>query len=200
MRQLRLEMLGLETAAGVATERAHKQPFGLVVFDVIVALTSAPAVGLAQFGPSAGGVNGAAKLFRIDEGFDHFHRMSVAGLPILAQPVQGQPQHARSQIGHREVRQEQKAGVVGHQAQTAAALFFGPTDPFIPVLEVLGRRAENQHRHPLANRIPCHVVEALAHRTQTSQIMVLTEQFVNARYLGGGGEFNADLVQELLLG
>jgi hypothetical protein len=29
--------------------------------------------------------------------------------------------------------------------------------------------------------------------------MVLTEQLVDARYLDGGGEFNADLVQELLL-
>lgn len=193
-------MLGLETAAGVAPERAHKQAFGLVVFGIIVALTSAPAIGLAQFGPSAGGVNGAAELFWIDECFDHFHRMAVAGLPILAEPRQGQTQHARAQIGHREVRQQQKAGVAGHQTETAAALFVRPTDPLIPMLEVLGRRVENQHGHPMLGGILGEVVKALAHRTQTAQIMVLTEQFVNFRYLGGGGEFHADLVQELLLG
>jgi hypothetical protein len=30
--------------------------------------------------------------------------------------------------------------------------------------------------------------------------MVLTEQLADSWYLGGGGEFNADLSQELLLG
>jgi hypothetical protein len=84
--------------------------------------------------------------------------------------------------------------------QTAAALFLGPTDPLIPMLQVLGRRVENQHRHPLVSSIPCNVVKALAHRTQTSQIMVLAEQLVDPRYLGGNGDFNADLLQELLLG
>jgi hypothetical protein len=68
------------------------------------------------------------------------------------------------------------------------------------MLEVLGRRAENQHGHPLASRIPCDVVKAFAHRTQTSQVMVLIEQFVDLGCLSGDGEFNANLVQELLLG
>jgi hypothetical protein len=172
-------MLGLEAAAGVAPERAHEQSFGLVVFDIIIALTSAPAIGLAQFGPAAGGVNGAAELGWIHEGFDHFHRMAVARLPVLSEPLQGQPQHARAQIGHRELRQQQKAGVVGHQAQTAAALFFGPTDPLIPMLQVFGRRAENQHGHPLARRIPGDVIKAFAHRAQTAQVMMLTKQLVD---------------------
>jgi hypothetical protein len=126
--------------------------------------------------------------------------MAVARLPILAQPGQRQPQHARAQIGHGAVRQQQKAGIVGHQAQTAAALFFGPTNPLLPMLQVLGRRAENQQGHPLASGIASEVVKALAHRTQTAQVMVLTEQLANSRYLGGGGEFNANLVQKLLLG
>jgi hypothetical protein len=68
------------------------------------------------------------------------------------------------------------------------------------MLQVLGRRAENQHGHPLARRIACEIVKALAHRTQTAQVMVLTEQLVNARYLSGGGQFNANLIQKLLLG
>jgi hypothetical protein len=80
------------------------------------------------------------------------------------------------------------------------ALFFGPADPLLPLLQGLGRRAENQQGDPLAGGIACEVVKALAHRTQTSQIMVLTEQLVNARYLGRSGEFNANLVQKLLLG
>ena len=52
--QSRLEMLGLQTAAGVASERAYEQAFRFVVFDVIVALTTTqPSVWPSSFHPLA---------------------------------------------------------------------------------------------------------------------------------------------------
>ena len=47
-------MFGLETAAGVFAQRAAEQAFGLVLFNVVIAPTAAPAVGLAQFAPAVG--------------------------------------------------------------------------------------------------------------------------------------------------
>jgi hypothetical protein len=47
--------------------------------------------------------------------------------------------------------------------------------------------------------MPRDVAKALAHRAQAAQVMVLTEQLVNAGNLGGVGQFNANLVQKLLL-
>src|SRR5258708_21624147 len=165
-------MLGLKTTAGVASQRAHEQPLGLVVFDVIVALTAAPAIGLAEFLPAAGRVNGATELFLIDKRFDGLNRMSVSRLPVRAEPIQSQSQNSRAQIGHREIWEDQKARIVGDEAQAATALLVGPTDVVITVFEMLGRRAEYQHGNTLIGGTPGDVVQPFTHRTKTAQVMV----------------------------
>ena len=70
-RQRRFEYFGLKTAAGVFTQWAAEQTFGLIMFDIIIAPAPAPAVGLAQLFPAVGRIDRTAKLSRIDEGFDH---------------------------------------------------------------------------------------------------------------------------------
>ena len=67
-RQGRLEMFSLKTAAGVFAQLAAEEPFGLVVFNVVIAPTATPAVGLAKFAPAAGRINRTAELGDIDEG------------------------------------------------------------------------------------------------------------------------------------
>ena len=79
-RQRRFEMFGLEIATGVFVQLAAEEAYGLVVFNVLIAAIAAPAVGLTKFAPAAGRISRAAKLGGIDEGFDHQHRMAVAGL------------------------------------------------------------------------------------------------------------------------
>jgi len=142
-------MFGLQTAAGIFAQLTAEETFGLVVFDVIIASPAAPAVGLAKFRPAAGRVRRAAKLCRIDKGFDHQHRMAVASLPIGRKTLQGQTQYLASQVGHRALRQDKEAAVVGNQTEATVALCRAPSDPFVPMLEVLGRSAEDQQRQPL---------------------------------------------------
>jgi hypothetical protein len=60
--------------------------------------------------------------------------------------------------------------------------------------EVLGRRTENQHGHPVVGSIPGEVVKAFAHRTKTAQVMMLIEPLVDPGCLGARGQVNADLV------
>ena len=148
-RQRWLEMFGLETAAGVFEQRAAEQAFGLVVFNVVIAPTAAPAVGLAQFAPSAGRINRPAELGDIDEGFDHQHRMAVMGLPIGGKPI---------------------------QAQATVTLNRAPSDPLVAMLKMLGWSAEDQQGKPLTLGIGGHVVEAFAYRFEPSQIVMLIEQ------------------------
>ena len=81
-------MFGLESAAGVFAQRAAEEAFALVVFNVVIAPTAAPAVGLAQFAPAACLINRPAELGDINEGFDHQHRMAVRALPIGGKPIQ----------------------------------------------------------------------------------------------------------------
>jgi len=64
----------------------------------------------------------AAELSRIDEGFDHQHRMAVTNLPIAREPIQGQAYYFGCQIGHGMLWQDQKAAVVGYQAQATVPL------------------------------------------------------------------------------
>ena len=103
-RQRWLEMFGLETAAGVFAQLAAEEAFGLIVLNVVIAPMAAPAVGLAQFAPAAGRINGPTELGGIDEGFDHQHRMAVMGLPIGGKPIQGQAQHLARQVGYGALR------------------------------------------------------------------------------------------------
>jgi len=76
-------VFGLQTPTPIATKLSHKEPLGFVVFDVVVTLTTAPAVGLAQFDPTVGRGDRAAKLLRIHEGLDPQDGVAVVLLPIL---------------------------------------------------------------------------------------------------------------------
>ncbi len=187
-------MFGLKTAAGVFEQLAAEEAFGLVVFNVVIAPMTAPAVGLAQFAPAAGRINCTAKLGNIDEGFDHQHRMAVRALPIGGKAIQGQAQHLARQVGHGALGQDKEAAVVSHQAQATVALSSAPSDPLVAMLEVLGWSAEDQQGQPLTLGIGGHVVEAFAHRFEASQIVMLIEQLFETLQFGALHKPHLDLV------
>src|SRR6185295_3900156 len=129
--QLRLEMLGLEAAAGIATKRTYKQPLGFVMLDVIITLAATPAVGLTQLDPAVGSVDCPAKSFRIHEGLNHQDGVPVMLLPILAEPVQSESKNPGTEIGRAALGQQKETAIVGDQTAPSPQLFAGPTDPFI---------------------------------------------------------------------
>src|SRR5271157_6026869 len=165
-------MFSLKTTAGVFAQLTAEEAFGLVVFNVVIAPTAAPAVGLAKLAPAAGRINRTAELGDIDEGFDHQHRMAVSALPIGGKPIQGQAQHLARQVGHGTLGQDKESAVVSHQTEATVALCSAPSDPLVSMLEVLGWSAEDQQGQPLTLGIGGHVVEALAHRFEASQIVM----------------------------
>jgi len=91
------------------------------VFNVVIAPTAAPAVGLAKLAPAAGRINRTAELGDIDEGFDHQHRMAVSALPIGGKPIQGQAQHRARQVGHGALGQDQEPAVVSPTGYSASS-------------------------------------------------------------------------------
>ena len=80
----RLKVLGLQAPPGVGTQFPYKESLGLVVPNIIIPLVPPGTVGLAQLLPAISGVDGAAKLFGIDKGFRHQHRVAILGLPVAA--------------------------------------------------------------------------------------------------------------------
>src|ERR1700747_3203139 len=187
-------MFGLEAAAGVFEQLAAEEAFGLVVFNVVIAPMAAPAVGLAKFTPAAGRINRTAELGNIDESFDHQHRMAVTGLPIGGQAIQSQAQYLARQVGHRALGQDKEATVVGHQTQATVALCSTPADPSVALLEGFGGSAEDQQGQPLTLGIGSHVVEALAHRFEAPQIVMLIEQLFETLQFGALYKPHLDLV------
>jgi hypothetical protein len=74
--------------------------------------------------------------------------------------------------------QDEKSAVIDHQAQTAVALGPGPTDPLIPVFEMLGGGMEEQQPQPSPLGIHGGVKDPFANRFEAAPIMALLEQFL----------------------
>jgi hypothetical protein len=67
------------------------------------------------------------------------------------------------------------------------------------MLEVLGGRAEDKNRQPLALGIAGHVVEPLAHGSDAPEVVMLLQQALDAQNLPRGGYPQANLVQSGVL-
>jgi hypothetical protein len=197
----RLEVFGLQRAASVLDQRAHEEALGLIMGHIVIALVAAPAVGGTQFGPTAGGVDGAAKLRGIDEGLDHEDRMAVAGLPVGGESLERQGEHAGSEIGNGVLGQDQETAIVDDEGAAAITLGAGPTDPGVAVLEVFGGGAEEEDGDPLALGVHGGVMQLLAHGLEPAQVVMAAQQRLEAAAVCGVGEQDeANFLQERLLG
>ena len=119
------------------------------MFHIVVLLAAAIALRRPQFGPAAGFIGRAPEQLGVHKTLRQPHRMGVARLPILRQPLETQPHHPRRQIGIMTVRQNQKTRVIGHQPQTLAALRFRPANPLLPMTQMFGCLAKDQQGEPL---------------------------------------------------
>ena len=149
-----------------------EQALGLVVLDVKVAAHPSEAIGLSQFLPALGAIDGSVKLFGVDEGLDQHDRMPVAGLPVGAQTIQRQPKRTGSQIGKRSVRQQQEAAIVDNQRQPSSALLLTPANPAVPRAQPARGGAKDQDPQPIATTLGHGIEELLTHGADIAQIMV----------------------------
>ena len=193
------EVFGLETAAGVFAKFAHEEAFGLVVPDVEVAGVPAGAVGLAQFGPAAGGVKRAGVTLGVDEGFDEENRVLVAGLPVGAEAGQDEAEGFGGEVGDGFMGEKEAAGVVDDEGEAATALFLGPANPVVAVAQAPGGGAEDEDAEPVAGGVGEGVVEAFADGVEGAEIVVLLEEFVTAGQFVGGEEAGLEAVEDELL-
>jgi hypothetical protein len=74
------------------------------------------------------------------------------------------------------VGQDQKSTVIDGQAQASVPLRASPSNPVVPVFQMLGGGAEKQYGQPVALCIHCRVMHLLPYSFQTAQIVVLAEQ------------------------
>src|SRR6267143_5281243 len=102
--------------------------------------------------------------------------MPVLLLPIERQTRRDSPQQMTGQMRHAHPRQDEQTGVVGEQAQMAAARWATPADPPVPGGGLPGSRAKEQTGQRSAVRGLGQVFQALAYAVAVSQIMVSLQE------------------------
>jgi hypothetical protein len=179
-RQRRPEVFSLQTATGVFDQFPAEQSLGLVMADVEVAGVAAGAVGLTQFGPTAGGVEGAGEVRWIHEGFDQQDGMTITGLPVSTEAGQYEAQGFGGEIGDGLMGQQQEAGVADDQREPAPASLVGPANPLVARAQTARGGTKDEHPEPVAVGGGDGVVETLADRLEAAQVMVFVQKLLGA--------------------
>ncbi len=128
---------------GIALEFFDKQRLGPVMFHIVVLLAAAIALRRPQFGPAAGFIGRAPEQLGVHKTLRQPHRMGVARLPILRQPL-GTAYHPRRQIGIMTVL---KRTLWSPAPTRSLSQSTSPGDA-----EMLWRPAQNLARQPLPTR------------------------------------------------
>src|ERR1700730_7217253 len=99
----------------------------------------AAARGVSQQNPVGGAVTSPAKACGIDKGFHKIDRMLVELFPILRQPLRHATEKVRGQVRYLDPRQNQKACVVGQEADVPPPRFRAPTKEAVAAAQVTRR-------------------------------------------------------------
>src|SRR5664279_1100518 len=108
------------------------RPMRLIVF--------AATCGSSQHHPVRRPITGPAESFRVDEGFQKIDRVPVDALPILRDLPGHAAEDVRCQVRDSNPRQNQKARVVGEEADVAPPCLAAPADEAVPARQVPWRR------------------------------------------------------------
>ena len=188
-----------QNGAGARAPFAHPELLGMSVGQVEILAGLPAALGLAQQGPAAGFVRGAAQLLRIDKTLGLPDWVSIEVSPILAEPRQTKLQAAAGQIGDVPGLQDQEAALVGHERKPALVLRGSPADPGCAGLQVGSSGAPGQQADPLALRFG-HIARRLAHEMRTVQIVLFDQPRMEAGPRPGLEEGDLHAVEQMLLG
>src|SRR5215470_4278295 len=103
-----------------------------------------PPSGMAHQYPVSGTITGAAKTAGINERFCEVNRMAVDSFPVRCQHARRLSQNVRCQVWHLDPGQNQKAGVVGEEADVPPARLRVPADVAVAATQVSRRRTPRQ--------------------------------------------------------
>src|SRR5450755_951203 len=92
--------------------------------------------------PVGGLVASAREAGLFDEGFEQDRSIRITSVPVLCQAAADQGKDAGGEITAIDPRQDEEAGVIDHEVQTAPALLAGPADRHVARFGLPGARAE----------------------------------------------------------
>ena len=150
---------------------------------IAIGLRAPEPLRLSHFLPAAGSVT-RTKPVLLNKGLGQQHRVAVALLPIIAQPLRVKPEDPARQIRNAlPPRQNQEARIVHHQMPALLALDRRPADPRHTILQVPRSRTPSQTRQPatplidrdVTDLLPDHSLETLG--VMTTHLLLPTNPF-----------------------
>jgi hypothetical protein len=121
--------------------------------------------------------------------------MAVHGLPVGCQPFEIQRQDPRREIGPRDLRQDEKAAIIGDQMEAVIVEHGGPADPAVAGPALQRRRLPAQQRQPLTAALR-HIAQRSPHHPGEAQVMVLAHQGIPAGPLTGQNQPDDDVLKQ----
>ena len=116
--------------------------------------------------------------------------MAVAGLPVGAEAIPRPAEHPRSEVGLVAFGQDEKAAVVGDEAQAVVTLGLRPSDPLVAGLEGFGRGAEDPYRQPSASGSDRSVEHLFTAGLEAAEVVVLSEKGLESALVWEPGQLN----------
>ena len=154
--------------------------FGLPVFGVVIARVTGKSGARSNLLKSAGAVAGAAEAAFVHETFHQQGALLPTLLPILGDPSQRQTQNFRCQVGMAlPLDEEQKPAVVDNESQSPSPLPGTPAHPFFALLQMRGRAAECQDRHPVAIHLG-DIAQVAASDSRALEVVLAFEQLIES--------------------
>ena len=144
-----------------------------------VALPAAgEAAGAPDLDPVGGAVDRAPEERRVHERLRQEHVVTEAGRPVPHQTAHAQREHARAEVAL-TAGQDQEAGVVGDQVQTAELEAAVPADPAVARAALQRRRREHQERQPSPSMVR-DIAHGFAHPRHRAEVVVCLHQVAEA--------------------
>jgi len=138
----------------------------------VISVLSASALGLADPAPVRGLIAGSGKAGSIDESLHQVKIMTVFCHPVLSQTPEAGGKDETGKMRDPYPWKDQKAGVVGYQAQVPTTGDSVPTDELISRGGFPGRRTEQQAGNGTPITVESDILHVFADMPFASEIMV----------------------------
>ena len=130
----------------------------------------------------------------IHEGLQEQQREPKPLPPVLLNPSPAEREHPGGQVLAVAVRQDEKAGIVGHQVQPVELVPNGPADPLVADGALPRSSGKTHQGHPVplkAGDIP----ESVPNLRQGPKVVIGAHGVLKPRLLGGANRTNDNLVK-----
>ena len=123
--------------------------------------------------------------------------MAIGRVPVIAKPLQAQLHGAAGQVRAALSFKDQEAAVVGDKRKADAPLLIAPSDPSIPVRQMVAARIPTEQRQPFAIVFD-HIAKLFTHELRALEVVLFIDRLLIAALFILADEANLQALTDLL--